>query len=329
MQFINRQEIISRLNMLTSKSIPYLFIVDFDGREGCVIELSKLGDSDITCCVRGKNYGRKLSENNNNLDCDFQIKPLQYPVYSVAFDKVQKAIKHGDSYLLNLTFATAVGKNLDLEHIYSKSSAPYKLLCKDSFVFYSPEIFIQISGDKIYTFPMKGTISTSVPNAQQTLLDDTKELFEHYTIVDLLRNDLSIIAKDIEVEKFRYIDKIHTSKDTILQTSSKISGTMPQDWKTKFGDLLFELLPAGSITGAPKQKTLEIIRNAEISPRGFYTGVMGIFDGQNIDSCVIIRYLEQQADLQFYYRSGGGITSKSDCRSEYEELIEKIYVPIY
>jgi para-aminobenzoate synthetase component 1 len=89
-----------------------------------------------------------------------------------------------------------------------------------------------------------------------------------------------------------------------------------------------DLLPAGSISGAPKEKTREIIRNAEKEARGFYTGIAGIYDGETLDSCVMIRYVEKQGEKTFY-RSGGGITFQSEEGSEYNELIDKIYVPSF
>ena len=92
--------------------------------------------------------------------------------------------------------------------------------------------------------------------------------------------------------------------------------------------MLFGMLPAGSISGAPKRKTVEIIREAETYERGFYTGVMGYFDGETLDSAVMIRFLEQDGD-RFIFKSGGGITFQSRARDEYEEMISKIYVPIY
>ena len=87
------------------------------------------------------------------------------------------------------------------------------------------------------------------------------------------------------------------------------------------------LLPAGSVSGAPKSRTLEIIRSAEQSDRGYYTGVCGYFDGQNLDSAVMIRFIEQIGN-GFYYRSGGGITAQSNLHAEYLEAIDKVYVPI-
>ena len=78
----------------------------------------------------------------------------------------------------------------------------------------------------------------------------------------------------------------------------------------------------------PKRKTLEIIREAEGGPRGYYTGVAGYFDGATLDSCVMIRFIEQDQE-KFYYRSGGGITSQSDPEKEYQEMKDKVYLPIY
>ena len=91
--------------------------------------------------------------------------------------------------------------------------------------------------------------------------------------------------------------------------------------------MLAKLLPAGSISGAPKVKTVEVIQQAEQGKRGYYTGVFGYFDGENLDSAVAIRYIEQ-INGQFWFRSGGGITAKSQLKEEYQELLEKVYVPI-
>ena len=83
---------------------------------------------------------------------------------------------------------------------------------------------------------------------------------------------------------------LHTNRGDILQTSSEIQGVLPADFYPQLGTLLFRLLPAGSITGAPKKKTTEIIQQAETYERGFYTGIMGYFDGENLDSAVMILF---------------------------------------
>ena len=109
--------------------------------------------------------------------------------------------------------------------------------------------------------------------------------------------------------------------------SSEIKGNLPDNWRNNLGEIIMKLLPAGSICGAPKQSTLQIIQDAEKIKRRFYTGIFGIFDGQNLDSCVLIRYLEKQND-QLVFKSGGGITFQSNREHEYEELIKKVYVPL-
>ncbi|MDO5616223.1 MAG: chorismate-binding protein, partial [Cruoricaptor ignavus] len=96
----------------------------------------------------------------------------------------------------------------------------------------------------------------------------------------------------------------------------------------KVGSIMKTLLPAGSILGAPKPKTLEIILQAEDFARGYYTGVCGWFDGENLDSCVMIRFIEKE-NRKLFFKSGGGITHLSRLDEEYQEMKNKIYVPIY
>lgn len=113
----------------------------------------------------------------------------------------------------------------------------------------------------------------------------------------------------------------------MLQVSSEIAGSLGPGWKNRVGDIITSMLPAGSISGAPKKETLRIIKENEIDERGYYTGVYGIFNGKELDSAVMIRFIEQN-DTEYVYRSGGGITFLSNATMEYEELIKKIYVPV-
>ena len=219
-------------------------------------------------------------------------------------------IKNGNTYLLNLTFPTKIETNFTLEEIFYFSNAKYKLLFENKFVVFSPESFVKISGNKIFSFPMKGTIDASIENAEEKLLNDEKELAEHNTIVDLIRNDLSIVSKNVKVDKFRYVEEVRTSGKTLLQTSSLISGDLKENYNEMIGTIIFSLLPAGSISGAPKKKTVEIIRETETYSRNYFTGIFGIFDGINLDSAVMIRFIEN-IDGEFYFKSGGGITFMS------------------
>ena len=218
--------------------------------------------------------------------------------------------------------------NLTLKDVFLHSHALYKLWLKDRFVCFSPEIFVCMEEGRIKSFPMKGTIDATLPHAESILLDDAKEAAEHATIVDLIRNDLSMVSEHVTVASYRYIDRLQTNKGPILQTSSEICGMLPGDYTKHLGDILFSLLPAGSITGAPKPRTMQIIAEAEGYERGFYTGVMGCYTDGRLDSAVMIRFIEQE-DGQLYFKAGGGITAQSRWESEYNEVIQKIYVPIY
>ena len=210
--------------------------------------------------------------------------------------------------MANLTIRTPIKSTASLEQIYLASQARYKVLLPHRFVSFSPECFVTIQADEISTHPMKGTIDATLPHAAERLRSDYKESCEHHTIVDLMRNDLSRVATSVRVARFKYLTELRTVKGPLLQMSS-------------------ELLPAGSICGAPKGKTLELIQEAEGSPRGYYSGVCGYFDGKDLDSAVLIRYVEEAQDGQLYYRSGGGITINSRAEDEYQECIQKIYIP--
>src|SRR5690606_11485062 len=138
----------------------------------------------------------------------------------------------------------------------------------------------------IFSYPMKGTIDAGIPDAGKIILNDAKETAEHGTIVDLIRNDLSAVADHVEVTRFRYVEEIKTMHKNLLQVSSEIRGRLPEGYESRLGEILMQLLPAGSVSGAPKQKTLEIIAEAEGEPRGYYTGIVGFYDGWKFDSGV-------------------------------------------
>jgi para-aminobenzoate synthetase component I len=316
---------VGAMNALGTAKTPFFFLISFDMQSSIVQPLSML-DENISYKI---NEFRHESSNTKKPDklTHFKSYPVLIDQYKEGFDKVMNRILYGDSYLVNLTIPTPITCNLSLQDIYATAHAKYKLLLKDKLVVFSPECFIKIIDNAIYSFPMKGTIDAALPNAADTLLNDDKEISEHYTIVDLIRNDLSIVARDVKVTKFRFIDRIHTNEKELLQTSSEICGLLSDDYHCRLGDLFHSLLPAGSISGAPKNATLDIISKSEYDSRGFYTGVFGIYDGHNLDSGVAIRYIES-LDGQLIYRSGGGITAMSTVESEYTESINKVYVPI-
>ena len=253
--------------------------------------------------------------------------PISPSKYKYKFNQIQKQIREGNTYLTNLTIPTKINTKYSLKNLYKVANAKFKLYFKDEFICFSPERFIQCKDNKVYTYPMKGTIDANIANAKEKILNNKKELAEHTMVVDLLRNDLSIVAKDVKVDKFRYCEKIDAGDKQLIQVSSKISGKLQENWQNNIGDILTSILPAGSITGTPKKQTVKIIKEIENYDRKFFSGVFGIFDGQNLDSAVMIRFIEKNENNSLIYKSGGGITCDSNIDVEYQEMIDKVYIP--
>ncbi|QKF83107.1 aminodeoxychorismate synthase component I [Halarcobacter ebronensis] len=315
---MNIENLKEKLNYYGSLKEPFLFIISYDLSNFYVKPLKDLPPQ-IEFAIDSQTTKSKREE-------ELKKYPIPFAEYKKSFDILQEQIREGNSYLLNLTAKTKIETKLTLDEIYKNAKAKYKLKYFDEFVCFSPEIFIEIKENKIYTYPMKGTIDSSIKNAKKKILENEKEMAEHTMVVDLLRNDLGIVAKNIRVEEFRYLDKINAGKKELLQVSSKISGKLESTWSERVGDILVSLLPAGSVTGTPKRKTVEILKEVETYNRGFYTGVFGVFDGKSLNSAVMIRFIEKENE-ELYYKSGGGITCDSNAKLEYEELLDKIYLP--
>ena len=288
----NRNAMIHKMNESGSRKEPFIFIIDFEMKEPVFIPLNAVNASEI---IYDFNGFRMFQSHEYPAISSFSFAkfPIHYNDYLKAFELVQKNLRYGNSYLVNLTFPTRIETSLSLKEIFPISKAKYKLWYKDNFVVFSPEIFVQINEEGIISsYPMKGTIDAGIEDAEQIILNDKKEYAEHCTIVDLIRNDLSMVAKDVHVDKFRYIDRIKTHEKELLQVSSRICGKLGADYHKRIGDIIFTLLPAGSVSGAPKKKTVEIIKEAEEYERGYYTGVFGYYDGKKFDSGVMIRFIE-------------------------------------
>ncbi len=316
------------MNQYGKEGKPFLFVVDFDKKNINVFLEKGITKNNIYFDIEGitnYDYQNVLPLPQTNL---WKKTPVSFAEYQKSFQIVQKGLLRGDSFLTNLTFQTEVETNLSFQHIFHHAKAKYKLLFKNEFVCFSPEIFVKINANgSISSNPMKGTIDANIPDAKSLILNNLKEKSEHHTIVDFIRNDLSRVAKKVRVERFRYLDLIRTNTKDLLQVSSEIVGELPQDWKENIGTIFDSLLPAGSISGAPKPSTLNIISEAENYERGYYTGIVGFFDGKTVNSGVMIRFLEKKGE-QLFFKSGGGITVFSNENTEYQELIQKIYVPI-
>jgi len=310
-------DLISKLNYYGKNKTPFFFIISYDLKSYDVIPLSNLPQNILY------NINDNPTTNKNNL---LKIIKPNYEQYQKKFNSIINNIKQGNTYIANLTDISIILDDLDLNSVYNNANSKYNLFYKDKFVSFSPETFIKISNNSISSYPMKGTIDANIKNAKDILLNNQKELAEHTMVVDLIRNDLSIVSSNVKVDKFRYIEKINAGNKELYQSSSKITGQLSNNWNEQLGNIITKLLPAGSITGTPKKSTIKILENIENYNRDFYTGIWGIFDGETLDSSVLIRFIEKQND-NLIYKSGGGITIDSNCIDEYNEMINKVYIP--
>ena len=337
-------DFVEQLNQWGHEKKPFVFLIDFEQKKPLAWLADQCPDYfqfKFTKASSIKKSVTTLTETDQvsaideagfaNFKVNFNSEGLltKYPItlddYQHKYNQVIDALYKGDSFLMNLTIPTPVQNKLDFQTYFDHAKSKYVIWLKEQFIAFSPETFIQIQNGKIATFPMKGTIDASLPNAKELLLNDPKEYAEHATIVDLLRNDLSRVASKVRVTNFRYYEEIPTQNGVIGQMSSAIEGELPTNYASKIGSILYDLLPAGSVSGAPKKKTAELIASIEGTDRGYYTGIAGYFDGINLDSCVLIRYLAANN----IYHSGGGVTFQSDMASEYQEMINKVYVPVF
>ncbi len=314
---------IARMNQLAECHIPFLVLVDFEKQRSLVLTMEELIVTGIRFSFRGQPHTPYASAP----PFTFSFQPPDQRFYEQQFQRVRQALQRGETYVLNLTGCSSVETSWSLPELFANSRAPYKILMPNEWVCFSPEGFVTIENGVIATFPMKGTADATQPKALELLLADEKELAEHVTVVDLLRNDLAQVATKVEVKRFRFVTYVETERHRLIQLSSEIQGRLAGGYEQRLGEIFFSLLPAGSVCGAPKKRTLELIREVEGEARGFYTGVAGWFDGHRFDSCVLIRFLEQRG-TKYVYRSGGGITLGSTAAREYQELTNKVYVPL-
>ena len=313
-----------RLNELGGKGYPFAFIIDSMAEKGIIIESF---DNESNILWQTPMQSNFVYQGNLPLLKKWNSFPVPYKTYKTGFKTVQHFIKAGETFLVNFTQPSLIKTNLNLEELFYLSRSKYKIYLKGNFTCFSPETFVRIENGIISSYPMKGTIEYNSPDSADIILADPKESAEHNTIVDLIRNDLSRVADKVRVENFRFPERIQTNRKELIQVSSEIKGELSKDWPSQMGSILSELLPAGSVTGAPKPRTLEIIRKVENYDRGWYTGIFGVFDGKTLDSAVLIRFIEK-IDGQLIFKSGGGITFLSDCKAEYNEMMKKIYVPL-
>ena len=253
--------------------------------------------------------------------------------YAQAFDKIQHYLRQGDCYQVNLTqpfVANAKGSLLmaiePLMQLTKANYAGYMRYNDFELLSCSPELFLAFEANgKIITKPIKGTQPRHADpqldaKLKQQLMKSEKDRAENLMIVDLLRNDLSVYAQTgsvhvpalFEIESFAQVHHLVSEiQATLLPDASPL-------------DVLFNALPGGSITGAPKIRAMQIINELEAAPRGAYCGSLGYLNYDNTGQFnILIRTLQKRGDKLTVW-AGGGITVASTCDDEYQECLDKI-----
>ena len=187
----------------------------------------------------------------------------------------------------------------------------------------SPEAQLVIGGNEAVLHPIAGTFRRTGNAGQDRLLeaqlsDDPKENAEHVMLVDLARNDLSRSARNVRVERFREVHRY----SHVIHLVSKVSGTVSGD--VNHFRLLADTFPAGTLSGAPKIRAMQIIDALEPTPRGYYGGCIGLagFDGTLNQAIMIRSFLSRNGELQ--YQAGAGIVAASVAESELNEISSKL-----
>ncbi len=252
-------------------------------------------------------------------------------VYQQAFTRIKHYLAEGDSYQVNLAqrFSSPCQGNswaayLSLREINSAPFSAFLNLPKLQVLSSSPERFLKVTGNEVETKPIKGTrprLANTADDQQQmaALSESKKDRAENVMIVDLLRNDISKNCREgsVKVPKLFEVE----SFATVHHLVSTVKGVLAEGQHAL--DLLRSCFPGGSITGAPKIRSMEIIEELEPHRRGVYCGSIAYigFNG-NMDSNIAIRTLVH-SDNTIRFWAGGGIVNDSEMEAEYQESFDK------
>ncbi|MGI9584548.1 MAG: aminodeoxychorismate synthase component I, partial [Acidimicrobiia bacterium] len=286
------------------------------------------------------NLDEPLIERRRTADAGYSVSrwvPLvERSSYESSFGDVKHHIREGDTYQVNLTFPLRAAFFGEPDELYRDlvvsqhgSFASHVWNEDVHVVSVSPERFFAVEGRTIVTKPMKGTIPRGRWQAEDderrtALAESEKDRAENLMIVDLIRNDLGRIAEfgSVSADQLLAIEEY----PTVWQMTSEVSATLRPD--VDLVDVFTALFPCGSVTGAPKPSSMEIIAAVEPEPRGIYCGAIGFIPpGDGIDgasfSVAIRTGVVSESEGIASYGVGGGITWGSDVSGEYEEAIAK------
>ncbi len=252
---------------------------------------------------------------------------LDFPAYAAALDRIKAAIARGDTYQANFTFPLRADFSGDPLALFAALSAAQRAeygayLDLGRFVICSasPELFFRRDGARIESRPMKGTahrgLTTADDRAQiDWLRHSDKNRAENVMIVDMIRNDFGRVARvgSVAVPELFAVERY----PTLLQMTSTVTALTDAPLR----DVLAAAFPCASITGAPKKRTMELLRDLEIGPRGVYTGAIGVvLPGRRAQFNVAIRTaVIDQARGAAVYHVGSGVVWDSDAAAEFEE----------
>jgi len=278
------------------------------------------------CYTNYKNF----TPPENSPQVFLKAKPeITYAQYAKAIEQIKEEIANGNTYEVNYTYDFLIETPYNAEEIFygliGQQKTPYCALINNKFeeiISFSPELFFRKTGNTILTKPMKGTLRRGKnpqedENLKTFLKNDKKNKAENVMIVDLLRNDLGKIAKtgSVRVPKLFEIE----THPTLHQMTSEVTAELPDN--TTLFEIFNAIFPCGSITGAPKISTMDIITIVETGKRNVYCGAIGYIHKDFCEFSVPIRILQKQNDEKNYtYRAGGAIVWDSSIKDEWEEV---------
>ena len=274
--------------------------------------------------------GKAKEEQPGKLKTDFKML-FQEKEYCSIVEKAKNYIREGDIFqvvLSNRMEAEYEGSLLNAYRVLRTTNpSPYMFYFSSSDMEVagaSPETLVKLEDGVVHTFPLAGTrprgkTPEEDERLEKELLADEKECAEHNMLVDLGRNDIGKISEfgSVKVEKYMSIERF----SAVMHIGSTVSGKVRKDVHTL--DAIDAILPAGTLSGAPKIRACEIINELENNKRGIYGGAIGYIDFTgNLDTCIAIR-IAYKKNGKVFIRSGAGIVADSVPKKEYEECLNK------
>lgn len=303
----------------------HIVVLEDDSEEGSKRAQEKLQDIQLKL-----KKDVLIDEEGSSRELNFQSN-VSKKTYMDSVEAAKNYIYEGDIFQVVLSQRWSAKSDIDPFSVYRKlrrvNPSPYMFyfnLGDYNIVGSSPEMLVEMKNGRIANCPIAGTRKRGRNGEEDRilaadLLADPKERAEHTMLVDLGRNDMGRISKigSVEVKRFMEVENF----SHVMHIVSLVEGEKRED-KDMF-DVLMSFLPAGTLSGAPKIRAMEIIEELEISKRGIYGGAIGYFGyNGNMDMCIAIRTMVIKDGI-LHIQSGAGIVADSDPEAEYEETVNK------